>query len=36
MFCGSAAFAATPAEMPASEIFLGHSGEVTVMSKAAL
>ena len=32
----SAAFAATPAETPASETILGLSGEVTVMSKAAV
>ena len=33
-FLDSAAFAATPAETPASETILGLSGEVTVMSKA--
>ena len=35
-FLDSAAFAATPAEIPASETILGLSGEVTVMSKAAV
>ena len=34
-FLDSAAFAATPAETPASETILGLSGEVTVMSIAA-
>ena len=33
-FHDSAALAATPAKTPASEIILGLSGEVTVMSKA--
>ena len=35
-FLDSAAFAATPAETPASETILGFSSEVTVMSKAAV
>ena len=35
-FLDSAAFAATPAETPASETILGLSGVVTVMSKAAV
>ena len=33
-FLSSAAFAATPAETPASETILGLSSEVTAMSKA--
>ena len=35
-FVDSAVFAATPAETPTSETILGLSGEVTVMSKAAI
>ena len=35
-FLDSAAFAATPAETPASETILELSGAVTVMSKAAV